>query len=350
MKKFLSVVLTIFKVIIALALVLELIYITMAVFNLNIDNKFRTERGRYGQNPTWLADSDSTEVDDLYARIATDGADDIAYEIYNLGCKKLMLSKNYGVRATSTITAKAGKYVIDVASNRTEQYEVAGTPVLNANQKVYSSYTNTIYVTNINDDALAGVLKNVIQFADRGYSDTENSYKQKGKLSVMEENEDGEGEEVIDWATTYETLDTSGDRKYKDDEIREKCNFIITKNTILPNSASVERVYDEKAGDYVYTVKFSLDCSDFSEGSATYYEVKALKDTLGENMRSITYTKLDIQFTVGSNGYMRSWHSIQEWTLLYAVSIFKLEGTATFDKSELFSYYAPECEVVNFTK
>ena len=314
----------------------------MAVFNLNIDNKFNIEKGHYGKNPTWLDDADSTEVDTIFANLSSQSEDDLAYAIYRLGCQKLMLSKTYGVRASSNIRAKAGELIIDVASNRTEQYEVAGTPVLNANQKVYSSYTNTIYVIDLNDDALAGVLKNVIQFADRGYADGTNSYKQKGKLSIMDDEE-----EVVDWASDYEVVDTSGDRKYKDDDIREKCNFIITPSTILPGSSKVTR--EEKDGSYLYTVKFSLDCSDYSEGSATYYEVKALKDTLGSNMRSLDYTKLDIEFTIGSNGYMRSWHSLQEWTLLYSVIGLKLEGTATFDKSELFSYYAPECQVYDFT-
>lgn len=350
MKKALKVIITIFKVIIILALIAELVYLSMAVFNIQVDNKFHLQKGRYGANPTWVHDAESVEADEIYASLSSSNQDEIAYELYLLGCKKLMLSQNYGVRATSAIRAKSGGYIIDVASNRTEQYEVAGTPVLNANQKVYSSYTNTIYVIDINDDALAGVLKNVIQFADRGYSDGQNSYKQKGKLTVTTDESDGENEETIAWAEDYAPQDTSGDRKYKDDDIREKCNFIITKDTILPGSASIEKVSDEKSSDYVYKVKFSLDCSDHSEGSATYYEVKALKDTLGSNMKSITYTQLDIEFTIGGNGYMRSWHSLQEWTLLYAVSILKLEGTATFDKSELFSYYAPECEVVNFTK
>lgn len=309
-----------------------------------IENNFETFTGNFGKNPDWLDDWQSTPIDDLYARIGEDGEFAVAYRIYLKACEKLMLTPAYGVRATSSINVTAGKIQMEVGSNRTEQYRVAGTPTLNANQKVFSSYTNTIYVLDVSDDTLAALLKGLIQFADRGYSDGTNSYKQKGKLNMMEN-----GEESIDWSTDYAPEEKSALRTYKDDEIREKCNFVITPDTILKDSVSIERELDEAENMYKYRIKMSLDCSDNSEGSATYYEAKAIGDVLGKNMKSLVYSKMDIDMTLYSNGYLMTWDTVQEWTLKYDIVISTLSGTALNKKYEVFSYDPRDCEVVDFT-
>ena len=69
MKKAIKVIITIFKIIIILALMAELIYLSMAVFNIQVDNKFHLQKGRYGANPTWLDDAESVEADTIYASL-----------------------------------------------------------------------------------------------------------------------------------------------------------------------------------------------------------------------------------------------------------------------------------------
>ncbi|MBR1746923.1 MAG: hypothetical protein IJ735_01780 [Clostridia bacterium] len=345
MKKFGKVLLTIFKVVVLLWILFLLVYLTIAIFNPNIDNKFSTAKGNYGKNPTWLADSFSTEADDIYMLRNELGEAEVTYRLYELACKKMMLSKAYGVRAVSDIGAKALDYTIQVASNRTEQYYNPGTPSLNANQKIESSYTNTIYVIDVNDDFLATILKSAIMFADRGYSDGEKSYKQKGSLEIMEDEN-----EKITWSTKYEEVDTSKDRKYEDGDIRDKCNFIVNRTTIIPESAKITREYDEKLATYNYTVSFDLDCSGEGKDNAAYYEVTALKDVLGNNLKSIVYNTLHIDFRMSSNGYMTSWDSKQQWSIEYDAWLFHLAGEATIEKEEMLSYDPDECGVVDFTK
>ncbi|MGN1042866.1 MAG: hypothetical protein ACI4SK_05230, partial [Christensenellales bacterium] len=230
-------------------------------------------------------------------------------------------------------------------SNRTEQYMVAGTPALNANQKVYSSYVNTIYITQVSNPALEGILKSAVQFATRGYSDGTEDYVQKGSLSAM----DGE-DEVIEWNKNFEVEKPSAKRTYADDEIRDKCNFVVTKDTIVPESVVIEREYDAQAKGYLYHVSMDLDCTDESENGATYYEAKAIKDLLGSNMKSLVYSQLKIDMTLYSNGYLMTWDTVQEWTLNYSVAFLSAEGTALNKKCEVFSYQPDECKVVDFTK
>lgn len=348
MKKFGRVLLTIFKVLVLLWILFLLTYLTMALFNHNIDNLFITQKGNYGKNPTWLSDSNSKDADEIYAKLDTETDTEIAYRLYELACQKMMLSKAYGVRAVSNIGAEALGYTIDVASNRTEQYYVPGTPVLNANQKVFSSYTNSIYVLHVSDDALGGILKAAVMFADRGYADGENSYKQKGSLERMDESD--AGEEKITWSTDYEIVDTTGDRVYEDDEIRGKSNFIVSRTTILPESVEINREYSEEEGAYVYDVHFDLDCTGKGKDNAAYYEVRGLKQVLGSNLKSVVYTYLHVDFKMYSNGYMTEWKTGQEWEINYVVAFFNLKGVATIEKSETISYDPSECAVVDFTK
>lgn len=344
MKKFGKVLLTIFKVLLVLWLLFLMVYMTVAIFNQQIDNKFVIEKGNYGKNPTYLADGHSGNADSIYASLETNGTSETAYKLYELACKKMMLSKSWGVRAKSDIFADALDYTIDVTSNRTEQYYTPGTPTLNANQTVLSSYTNTIYVTHVSDEFLEPILKAAVMFADRGFSDGEKSYKQKGKLEVMEDED-----EKITWSKKYSEVDTSADRKYEDSDIREKCNFIINRTTIIAESATVKRE-SIGGGEYRYLVGFDLDCSGAGKANAAYYEQKALKDVLGSNLKSIVYDTLHIDFIVYSNGYMTYWESAQSWTLNYKVGIFDLYGSATISKQEMMSYDQNECQVVDFTE
>ena len=344
MKKFGKVIVTIFKVLLVLWLLLLMVYMSVAIFNQEIDNKFVIEKGNFGRNPTYLADGNTHDADTIYASLAANGTSETAYLMYELACKKMMLAKSWGLRAKSDIFADALDYTIDVTSNRTEQYYTPGTPTLNANQKVLSSYTNTIYITHVSDEFLEPILKAAVMFADRGYADGEKSYKQKGKLEVMEDEN-----EKITWSTKYSEVDTSADRKYEDSDVREKCNFIINRTTIIPDSATVTRE-DAEGGQYRYVVGFDLSCSGAGKQNAAYYEEKALKDTLGTNLRSIVYDTLHIDFYVYSNGYMTYWESQQAWTLNYKAGIFDLYGSATINKKEVMSYDHNECEVVDFTE
>lgn len=334
-----------FKIVLIIYLIFILGYFSVAIFNRKVDNTFRLEVGNYKKNPTWLRDKDDDVIDTLYDSLDEEGALNVAYNIYLTACKKLMLVKDYGIRATGLVDVSAGSALqIGVITNRTEQYHVVNEPMLNANQKVLSSYTNTIYVSEVSDKALSSILIAAIQFADRGYSDGIDYYKQKGKLERM----DDKGENVV-WKTDY-SEEKPPLRTYEDSDIREKCNFVITADTIVADSVVIEREYDEKYQAYLYHVSMDLDCSSHEEGSATYYEAKAIKDVLGKNMKSLVYSQMSVAFTLYSNGYFISWDTIQEWTLEYTLSFFgSLSGTALNTKKEVFSYDNRECTVVDFT-
>lgn len=334
------------KIITIIILCAILIYISVAASSKKVDNKFYLvpRNTNYGENPIWMSDGKDDPVNDIYDQIDQIGMVQASYNMYQLACKKLMLSKAYGLRANSSIKVKAIDLTVDVLSNRIEAYKVVDTPVLNANQKVESSYQNTVYITKVSDPFLSGVLQKAVQIANRGYFDGDNRFIQSGKLSPMED-----GGEVIEWATNYDDEKLTAERTYKDDEIREKCNFIINDSTIL-NNAEITREYDEDEKMYFYTINIELDCTDSqTEGAATYYEAKAIGDILGDNMKSLIYSQMKITMTMYENGYLINWNSTQEWTLSYKVAIFAATGVALSEKNEVFTYDPRDCEVVNFT-
>jgi len=345
MKKAFAVICCIFKILIIIVLCLQVTYLCLAAMNVTTENGFVMNKSHYGENPLWLAGSADRPIDEIYDNSDAVGKVKTAYDMYVKACEKLMLTKAYGIRATSDIDVIALGLSLTCASNRTEQYEVAGTPVLNANQKVYSSYVNTVYITQVSDPGLESFLKSVVQIANRGYSDGTENYIQKGSLDNM----DGE-DEVITWNTDYKPENLTAQRVYKDDEIRDKCNFIVNMDTIIPESVVIEREYDDKAGMYLYHLSMNLYCDDDSENGATYYEAKAIKDLIGDRMKSLVYSQLKIDATLYSNGYFMTWDTAQEWTLTFKLLFSELSGTALNQKKEMFSYHPDDCEVVNFTK
>ncbi|NLL56429.1 MAG: hypothetical protein GX242_04360 [Clostridiales bacterium] len=347
MRKFINVLVVIVKVLIICYLCFSLVYISVAASQKEIDNKFYLvpPNSNYGINPVWLSDGNDTVINDIYDQLSTIGSKSAAYKMYETACKKLMLTKAYGLRASSIVSVSAGDLVVDVLSNRIEAYKVVGTPVLNANQKVESSYQNTVYVTKVSDPALSGILQKAVQIANRGYIIGQDRYIQSGKLSAMDD-----GGEVISWPQEYQKEVLTAERKYKDSDIREKSNFIITPDTMLDN-AKISREYDEKQKMYFYTIDIELDCSDsWTEGTATYYEAKAIGDLLGSNMKSLVYNQMKITMTMYENGYLIDWYSLQEWTLTYKVAFLSATGVALSEKSEIFTYDPKDCPVVNFTE
>ncbi len=346
MKKAVNVIVGIIKVLIVLALCFVVIYVGLTTLDTDIENSFNINKGYFGVNPSWLSDANSTVIDEIYNMREENGDFLTAYNIYLEACKKLMLVPAYGIRAKCDIDVSAIGIDLTCSSNRTEQYKVAGVPELNANQQVYSSYVNTIYISDVVglDHTLAGVLKSAIQFATRGYSDGTTDYKQDGKILAM----DGD-DEIIEWDAKFGLEDQTYKRRYEDDDIRDKCNFVVNEDTILPDSIVIDRDYDEEEGMYLYNVKMDLDCSNSDEGSAAYYEVAAIKDLLGKNMESLEYSQLRIEMSLYSNGYMIKWDTVQEWTLKYNLLFLSVEGTALNKKTEVFSYKEAECEVFDFT-
>ncbi len=347
MQRFLTGLVKFFKVLTIVVLCLALVYIAIAASGSQVDNKFYLvpRNTNYGANPIWLADGRDAPVNDIYNQINTIGNKEAAYRMYELACRKLMLCKAYGLRASANVNVNAVNLTVDVLTNRIEAYKVVGEPTLNANQLTESSYQNTIYVTKVSDPALSGILQKAVQIANRGYVYGADRYIQSGKLSAM-----NDGGEVVEWSDDYKREELTDLRTYNDSDLREKCNFIITRDTIL-NNAEVTREYDEEAGMYFYTIKIELDCTDSDQpGSAAYYEVKAISDLLGENMKSMVYNQLKITMTMYENGYIINWTSIQEWTLTYQVAFLKATGVALSEKHEVFTYDPRDCEIVNFTR
>ena len=344
MKKFLRVTEIVLKVIIVVVLIVLTAYLVLCSYDVAIDNSFTLSKGSYGKNPTWLSDGDETIVDDIYEK--NSGNDYVAtYEIYELICKKLMLSKAYGSRAKSVIQAWVGESYddknslsVDVTNNSSHQYLVEGEPELNANQKVLKSYTNSVYLTDCSNDGLKGVLKSAVQFADRGYSDGVTSYKQKGSLKVMDD-----GDEIFDWSGNVTGNEATASRVYKDTDLRDIDNFITNKDTIIPDSCKVRREYDEKYSMYKYTINYNLDCSSSGEGCATYYEVSAVKDFLGGFMKDMSYDSLEVELQLYSNGYLLRRSLVQNWTV--TVNFLNFTGHARSSLDELYTYKANECKI-----
>lgn len=342
MKKFLRVVEVIFKVIAIIVLLVLTVYLALCSYDVSVDNSFTLSKGSYGKNPIWLSDGNATTVDDIYEK--SEGNDYLAtYKIYELVCKKLMLSKAYGSRAKSVIQAWVGESYgdknglsVDVTNNSSHQYLVAGEPELNANQKVYKSYTNSIYLTDCSNDGFKGILKAAVQFADRGYSDGVKSYKQKGTLKVMDD-----GDEIFDWNGDVTESEATASRIYKDTDLRDIDNFITNKDTILADSCRIKREYDENYSMYKYTINYKLDCSSSDEGCATYYEVSAVKDMLGGFMKEMSYDSLEVELQLYSNGYLLRRSLVQNWTV--TVNFLNFTGHAKSSLDELYNYKANEC-------
>lgn len=345
MEKFWKIISTIVKIILIVALSLSTVYLALCSYDVQVDNSFTVRKGSFAKNPIWLEDGEETPVDTIYDSYADDKAE-MTYQIYELICKKFMLSPVYGSRAKSYIKAWTGDsyddpegIAVNVTNNNAHQCKTVGTPELNANQKRLSSYTNSIYLTDCSVDAMKGALKEIIQFADRGYSDGNKAYKQKGKLSFMED-----GDEVFDWNGEVKLDNATAKRVYEDDDIRDIDSFIVNRDTILPDSCEVERVFDAEYKMNKYTVRFSLDCSDVGEGCATYYEVSAVKDLLGSFMKGLYYDRLDIEMQLYANGYLLERRLVQDWTV--TVNFFSLKGHASSELEEVFNYKANECRIV----
>lgn len=349
MNKFLKVLMNISKILTIIVLCFILTYICFAASDQVVDNKFYLvpRNTNYGENPVWASNGSTSSINDIYNSIDEIGSKRAAYEMYIQACKNLMLSNNYGIRSSANVHVDSPTMNIscDVIVNRVENYHVVGTPALNANQAMETSDQQTIYMVEVSNQGIAGILKSVVQIANRVYTIDGTSYKQSGNLSAMDD-----GGEVIEWSTDYAPEEVSAKRTYADTDIREKCNFIINLDTML-DTAVITREYDEDEEMYFYSIDIQLDCAGSGdEGSATYYEYKAIFDLLGKNMKSLIYSKLNFHMTMYENGYFINWEQVEEWTVTYGVSFMEATGTALSSKAEVFTYAPLDCEVVNFTK
>jgi len=349
MKKIIEIIFNIIKIILIIALLFEAVFLGLCVIDKTVDNSFLLKKGSYAVNPIWLADGKDAPIDEIYAGLDDKNAVEKTYDIYRYVCTKLMLTKVYCTRAKSMIHAWVGdsyenaSISADVSNNTSHQYEIAGVPTLNANQKLYHSYTNSVYLTGTNDESLTKVLSGIIQFGNRYYSDGSKTYIQKGQLSVIED-----GDEIFDWKEDFAEDKATAVRTYKDSDIRDLDNFIVSKETIIPESCTIRRVYSDEYSMYKYTVNFSLDCISTDENSATYYEVSSIKDLLGGFMKSLRYDRLDIKLELYSNGYLLSRNLVQNWTI--TVNLFNLSGHAESELTEVYNYRQSECKIVNFTE
>lgn len=307
------------------------------------EDGFNIRIGNYGKNPTWMQYGSSTEVNTIYSQLSQKGELQTAYDIYELACKRLNLSKEYSVRASGNLDLAAGDTVASVISNREEHYYVVAEPTLNANQLTeYSNYDITYFTDFEGVDTIASILQAAIVFGVRSYCDGNTVYEQRSK--ALEKNEDDVY--IAVWQNKYIELEKDFERSYEDGELREKTNFVINTSTILADTVEIEK--QTVGGVNLYNVKFKLDCSTTDLGSATYYEAEAIKRKMG-NTENFVYDYMDVEFSVYENGYFSYWASQQKYSLKYVLTkAIKFNISATMNKQEYISYDTDECNVVNF--
>ncbi|MFW5780924.1 MAG: hypothetical protein ACOCWI_05680, partial [Bacillota bacterium] len=281
----------------------------------------------------------------VYAMVEQNGELQTVYEMYELACKRLNLSPKYAIRAVGNITtiANDGIAVVEVNSNRVENYEVIGEPSLNANQpRKYSNMDINYPLSSEGEDFLVTIIQTMSIESIRSYYDGEYVYEQRTK--DMEQREDNEIDIV--WPTKYEVLEGDFERSYEDHELREKANFVINTDTILPDTVELEVVEDN--GVNRYDISFALNCEDTSPGSATYYEAEAIKRKMGQSQQ-FTFTYMDVSFSVYENGYMTNWTTNQSYRITQDLGPL---GSVIIDadnyKREAISYDEEDCEIVNF--
>jgi hypothetical protein len=307
------------------------------------EDSFSLRTGNYGKNPVWLADADSTAAKEIFEAMPQNGALQTAYDIYVLACQRLSLSKEYSVRAKGYIDLMSGEIVASGVSNREEHYYVIGEPTLDANQpRLYSNYDINFSLDGKGNDTIVAIFQVMMMSGVRSYFDGEKVYEQRSKSLSKDENDIF----VAEWRSDYVVLEKDFERGYQDGELREKTNFIVSLDTILPDSVKVEQ--KTVNGEKVYDVSFKLDCSTSSLGSATYYEAEAIKRKMG-NTREFVYNYLDINFSVYENGYMFYWATKQRYSVEYVLmGSMGMEIAAEMNKEEYLSYDPEECNVVNF--
>lgn len=332
------------KVLLVLAIIAVTVYTLLVGSQQEMgDDSYDLRIGNYGKNPVWLADGNSTEVSGIYAGLAQNGALQTAYDIYELACQKLSLSKEYSVRAKGYINLSSGDIVASGVSNRQEHYYVIGQPSLDANQpRLYSNHDINFCLDVKGNQTIVAIFQLMMMSGVRSYYDGEKVFEQRSKAVLKDEND----EYYAEWRDDHIELERDFERGYEDGELREKTNFIVLPSTILPGSAKVEQKTDN--GQRVYNVSFKLDCSSSDIGSATYYEAEAIKRKMG-NTESFIYSYLDINFSVYENGYMYYWATKQRYSVRYVLwGSLGMDLTAEMDKEEYLSYDPEECEVVNF--
>ncbi|HHU43244.1 MAG: hypothetical protein QM214_01955 [Bacillota bacterium] len=311
------------------------------------EDGFQIGIGNFGVNPVWMPDASSKELNGIFAQMEQKGALNTAYEMYVTACKKLNLSPKYSIRAIGNITTNAAwgdvAAMVKVNSNRLESYKVLGQPSLNANQpRIFSNMDINYPVESEGESLLVTIIQATAVESIRAYFDGEYVYEQRTK--DMKQNEDGEFEMV--WPNKYKVLEKDFERAYEDHELREKANFVINPDTIVPESVEIKVV--NVNGVNRYDIYFELDCENTDLGSATYYEAEAIKRKMGQSQQ-FTFTYMDVFFSVYENGYMTHWTTNQQYRISQNLGPL---GTVVINahnyKREAISYDPEDCQIVNF--
>ncbi|HHT83000.1 MAG: hypothetical protein ACOYEC_00880 [Christensenellales bacterium] len=333
------------QVLIALAIVGVMMYMLLTGARPNMESdSFAIKTGNFGVNPVWMPYGKTDDVNAIYDNIPQTGKTQAAYDIYILACQRLSLSKQYAARAIGNLEMVIEGGSASVVTNREEHYYIPGEPTLDANQfRIYSTLDITYGKEVKGDSFIAGLMQASAVMGVRNYCDGYKVYEQRSSRLYKNENNVYKAE----WKKKITELPLNFERGYNDGELREKTNFIVNMDTILPSTVEINRV--KEGGVWKYDVSFQLDCSTTDEGSATYYEAEAIKRKMG-NAESFTYNYLKVNFTVYENGYFTYWATHQKYSLAYAVikGYLAIDIAAEMDSRSYLSYDSNECKVDNF--
>lgn len=340
----------IFKALFAIGMIyLVVFFITKGMsVPVRYDGEFDIRTGKFGINPTWMRDGDSRVVAEILARadLTTDsGRLDAAYEIYTLALERLALAEGYGSRIKTVIGFSQpgmAQGVVDTA--QIINVRKIGTPSLSANQPFEYYYQNVIAVKELEASSnIKGVMEGMINKGIREYSDGTDVYAQTGSDPYMDV--DGGGANWRNAQVKSHPFGT-GIRTYGDGELREKSNYIINPDTVIPESVKIENATSAD-GSAAYKITFGIDCGDSGEDSAVYYESKSIVDVMGSSL-TLKGVSAEVSMLVLQNGYITEWETRSEWDTTFNLRFIKLQGSSTLTSKETVSYDLDETEVIDY--
>lgn len=312
------------------------------------DGEFDIKIGKFGKNPSWMKEGDSRAVADILSQADLStalGKLDAALEIYTLALERLALCEGYGSRVKNVIEFSQpgmAEGIVDTAMIR--NVRKIGAPTLSANQPFEYYYQNVIAVNKLEaSSTIKGIMEGMINKGVREYCDGSTVFSQTGTDPYM--NGDGGG---ANWKSGQPAAFAfgTGVRTYRDDELREKSNYIINADTVIPESVEIERTVTDDGAE-AYRLSFGIKCGDGGEDSPVFYEAKSIIDVMGSNL-TLKGVEASVSMVVGVNGYITQWDTKSKWDTTFGLGFIKLQGGSTLTSCETVSYDLAETEVKDY--
>lgn len=350
MRKIVKEAFALFKALFAIGMIYLIVFFVTNGMSVPVryDGEFDIKSGKFGKNPSWMREGDSRAVADILARadlMTSEGKLDAALEIYNLALERLALCEGYGSRVKSVIEfSQPGMAEGTVDTAQIRNVRKIGAPTLSANQPFEYYYQNVIAVNKLEAaSTIKGIMEGMINKGVREYCDGRTVFAQTGTDPYM--NRDGGG---ANWKTDRtDSFDFgTGIRTYNDDELREKSNYIINRDTVIADSIKIEPVSLEDEGE-AYRISFGINCGDGGENSPVFYEAKSIIDVMGSSL-TLKGVQASVAMVVGVNGYITQWETQSKWDTTFGLGFIKLQGASMLTSCETVSYDLTETEVTDY--